>query len=184
MATVIAGFGNERRAMGSKDEMREVLTRRVERGELPGVVALVSRRGQVQVDVVGAADATSGAPMRRDTLFRVSSMTKPERLFEPLGMKDTSFFLPESGLDRLATSYIARDPFNPDVGGYELYDAARGGQWSRKPAFLSGAAGLVSTADDSRGPRRSPGRRRAAMAGTEASAPPGRAIRGATSWAC
>src|SRR5258708_27426455 len=30
----------------------------------------------------------------------------------------------------------------------EVYDQARGGQWSQPPAFPSGAGGLVSTADD------------------------------------
>src|SRR2546429_7810108 len=67
-----------------------------------------------------------------------------ERLFEPLGMTDTAFSMPAAKLDRLATSYWV----NPNTGALELHDAAEGGQWSRPPAFPSGAGGLVSTIDD------------------------------------
>jgi CubicO group peptidase (beta-lactamase class C family) len=276
--------------MTSSNEMRDILNGHVDRGELPGLVSLVSRRGEVHVDVIGTKSAGASDPMRRDTLFRISSMSKPvaaaaamilvdegklkldepvdrllpelanrrvlrrvdgplddtvpaeraitvrdlltmrmgfgiifgppppivtaaeelklgafgppkpletpapdewmrrfatlplmhqpgqkwmyntgievlsvlvaraagkpldaflrERIFQPLGMNDTSFSVPESKLDRLATSYIARDPFHPDAGGFDLYDPVQGGQWSRAPAFPSGAAGLVSTADD------------------------------------
>ncbi|MDC0716714.1 serine hydrolase domain-containing protein [Nannocystis bainbridge] len=65
------------------------------------------------------------------------------RIFAPLGMKDTGFFVPEAQIDRLATSYWP----GPD-GTLGVYDEGRGGQWSRAPAFASGASGLVSTVDD------------------------------------
>ena len=35
-----------------------------------------------------------------------------------------------------------------ETGALAVYDEAEGGQWSRPPAFPSGAAGLVSTIDD------------------------------------
>src|SRR5271155_3768017 len=65
-----------------------------------------------------------------------------ERIFSPLGMKDTAFSVPEEKIDRLATSYL------PDANGLKLYDEARNGMWSVPPAFSSGGGGLVSTADD------------------------------------
>jgi CubicO group peptidase (beta-lactamase class C family) len=278
--------------MSKIEDLGPRMAQHVARGEMPGLVALVSRRGDVQVEVIGSKTAGVADPIRRDTLFRISSMTKPiaasatmvlvdegklhldepvdrllpelanrrvlkqldgalddtvpaarsitvrdlltfrmgfgmvfgppdslpiqraaselrlgalgppqpleppppdewirrfatlplmhqpgerwtyntgsavlgvlvaraadkpldaflqERIFGPLGMNDTSFAVPEAKIDRLATSYIARDGFRPDAGGFDLYDPARGGQWSRPPAFPSGAAGLVSTADD------------------------------------
>jgi CubicO group peptidase (beta-lactamase class C family) len=67
-----------------------------------------------------------------------------ERLFEPLGMKDTGFSVPATQVDRLATAYWT----NAKTGALELYDEAKGGQWSRPPAFPSGGGGLVSTVDD------------------------------------
>ena len=67
-----------------------------------------------------------------------------QRIFEPLGMKDTGFSVPAGNLDRLATSYST----NPGTGGLQVSDRAVGGQWSRPPAFPSGGGGLVSTVDD------------------------------------
>ena len=67
-----------------------------------------------------------------------------ERVFEPLGMKDTAFFVPESKLDRLTTCYAG----DPSTGRATVHDAARGGLVARPRAYESGAGGLVSTADD------------------------------------
>jgi CubicO group peptidase (beta-lactamase class C family) len=57
--------------------MHDVLAGHVERGEVPGIVTLLSRRGEVHVDAIGATALGGAAPMRRDTIFRVASMTKP-----------------------------------------------------------------------------------------------------------
>jgi len=267
--------------------MHDVMAGYVERGEVPGLVTLVSRHGETHVDVIGAQAIVGSDPMRRDTIFRISSMTKPitaaatmilveecklrldeavdrllpelaerrvltrldaqlddtvpaqrsitvrdlltfrmgfgqmmappdaypilqaanaqqigmgppnpssmpapdewmrrlgslplmhqpgerwmyntgsdvlgvliaraagqefetflrARIFEPLGMKDTGFSVPAAKLDRLATSYWT----NAETGALEVFDEAAGGQWSRPPAFPSGAGGLVSTIDD------------------------------------
>lgn len=57
--------------------MRQVLGGHVERGEVPGVVALVARRGEVHVAAIGSTEAAdNGTPMRRDTIFRIASVTK------------------------------------------------------------------------------------------------------------
>ena len=47
-------------------------------------------------------------------------------------------------LESFATSYLVE----PGTGTLSLFDAAIGGQWSKPPAFESGAGGLVSTVDD------------------------------------
>src|SRR5438552_2584988 len=57
--------------------MHDVMAGYVERGEMPGLVTLVSRRGEVHVDAIGTQTFADPAPMRRDTIFRISSMTKP-----------------------------------------------------------------------------------------------------------
>jgi CubicO group peptidase (beta-lactamase class C family) len=268
--------------------LHQVMADHVRRGAVPGLVMLVSRRGDTQVDVIGNMGVGAADPIRRDTIFRISSMTKPitaaaamlliedsklhldepvdrwlpelakrrvlrrldgpiddtvparraitlrdllsfrlgfgliwgpqdaypiqkaakelqlvafgppqpaeppapdewlrrfatlplmhqpgeawlyntgfellgvliaraagqpleafmrERIFEPLGMKDTAFSVPESKLARLPTSYMA----NSKTGTLDLFDDAANGQWSRPPAFPSGAGGLVSTIDD------------------------------------
>jgi CubicO group peptidase (beta-lactamase class C family) len=58
-------------------QLHDRMAAHVERGALPGLVTLVSRRGQVQVDAIGTQTLGRAAPMRRDTIFRISSMTKP-----------------------------------------------------------------------------------------------------------
>lgn len=67
-----------------------------------------------------------------------------DRIFDPLGMTDTGFHVPESKIDRLATCYGTNYP-SPDL---VVLDEARGGQVARPPAYESGAGGLVSTVDD------------------------------------
>ena len=57
--------------------MHDVMSGHVERGEVSGLVALVSRRGEVHVDAIGTKAVGGGDPIRRDTIFRISSMTKP-----------------------------------------------------------------------------------------------------------
>jgi CubicO group peptidase (beta-lactamase class C family) len=68
-----------------------------------------------------------------------------ERLFAPLGMKDSGFFVPAAKLDRLPPVYW-RD-FNS--GENAVLDAAgQQSSFASPPPFESGAGGLVSTADD------------------------------------
>ena len=266
--------------------MRSVLTRHVEHEGVPGVVALVSRHGEMHVEAIGALADGNSAPMRRDSIFRIASMTKPvtavaalilveecrlrlddpvdrllpelanrrvltridapldetvpaarpitlrdlltftlgfgiifappgtypvqraleplqlnqgmpapdgvpapdewlrrfatlpllhqpgerwmyntgsdvlgvviaraagqpfekflqERIFAPLGMNDTAFFVPPAKRDRFTTCYWT----DMASGARVQYDAPDG-QWSRPPDFPAGAAGLVSTVDD------------------------------------
>ena len=56
--------------------LREVMTRHVESGDMPGLVALVARRGAVHVEAIGTLEAGGTEPMRRDTIFRIASVTK------------------------------------------------------------------------------------------------------------
>ncbi|HEV7974183.1 serine hydrolase domain-containing protein [Amycolatopsis sp.] len=56
--------------------MHDVMAGYVERGEVPGLVTLVSRRGETHVDVLGAKTLGGDDPMRRDTIFRIASITK------------------------------------------------------------------------------------------------------------
>ena len=56
--------------------LHDVMAGHVEAGLAPGLVTLVSRRGETHVDAIGAM-AIGGRPMQRDTIFRIASMTKP-----------------------------------------------------------------------------------------------------------
>ncbi len=57
--------------------MHEVMAGYVERGHVPGMVTLVSRRSEARVDAIGVKAVGGSDPMRRDTIFRIASLTKP-----------------------------------------------------------------------------------------------------------
>ncbi len=97
------------------------------------------------VDVLGRlVEVVSGKPL--DEFFRT-------RIFEPLGMKDTYFYVPDNKVDRLATTYtyyegkgLNRFPDAPIKEGPFSYSADYPYRGPKK--LFSGGAGLVSTAMD------------------------------------
>jgi CubicO group peptidase (beta-lactamase class C family) len=99
----------------------------------------------LSVDVLGRlVEVVSGKPF--DEFLRT-------QIFEPLGMKDTSFFPSDNKLDRLATAYtyypdkgLNRFPEKPITEGSFTYSADYPYHGARK--LFSGGAGLTSTAMD------------------------------------
>ena len=71
-----------------------------------------------------------------------------ERLFEPLNMRDTGFWVDESKMDRFVTMYAPTDIFDPMKPGLVQAEDPRSGPYASKPKFLSGGGGLVSTVSD------------------------------------
>ncbi|MBN2138155.1 MAG: beta-lactamase family protein [Sedimentisphaerales bacterium] len=66
-----------------------------------------------------------------------------ERIFKPLGMKDTAFYVPAEKVERFAVCY------RPALlGGLAIMDSARESRYLKKPSMLSGGGGLVSTGPD------------------------------------
>ena len=57
--------------------MQAALRRHLDEDRIPGLVALVHQRGREHVEAIGTLALDSNAPMRRDTIFRLASMTKP-----------------------------------------------------------------------------------------------------------
>ena len=87
----------------------------------------------VSTDVLGrVVEVISGRPL--DEFFR-------DRIFEPLGMTDTDFWVPEAGQSRLAELY---NP-DPQTG---LATPSPFPRPVEKPTMLSGGGGLCSTASD------------------------------------
>ncbi len=100
----------------------------------------------IAMDVLGRlVEIASG--MALDEFFK-------RRIFEPLGMVDTDFYVPSEKLDRLAALYTSTpDGKLVDILSIEpaLVPHFMSGVWvtkDYKPEFLSGGAGLVSTAAD------------------------------------
>ena len=89
----------------------------------------------VSTDVLGAVvQRVSGMPL--DQFFA-------EKIFKPLKMDDTGFWVEADKIDRLVDCYT----FVAGKGRI-MYDRGAESAWGRKPKFLSGGGGLVSTALD------------------------------------
>lgn len=99
----------------------------------------------LSIDVLGyLVEVVSGMPL--DQFFT-------ERIFKPLGMTDTHFFIPEAKRERLATVYersgdgpITRKPDEPTVAGSLIYSTDY--PYNGPKTYFAGGAGLVSTASD------------------------------------
>ena len=86
-------------------------------------------------DVLGRlVEVLSGKPL--DQFFE-------ERIFHPLGMKDTAFFVDEAKWNRLAVLYAPKQG-----GGLQKSMGPAQETFKKKPALLLGGAGLTSTLDD------------------------------------
>lgn len=69
----IAGLSQERLA-----KLATVFRSDVDEGRIPGVVVLVARNGEVALfEAIGFRDRPANAPMQKDSIFRLYSMTKP-----------------------------------------------------------------------------------------------------------
>ena len=66
-----------------------------------------------------------------------------ERIFRPLGMNETAFFVPEEKWNRLAVLYAPKK-----AGGIERSTGPAQDSFKKKPVLLLGGAGLTSTIDD------------------------------------
>ena len=71
-ATPRSGFSRTRLA-----RMHAALQRHVDEGAVPGLVALVHRRGQEHVEALGTMAYGSDVPMQPDAICRLASTTKP-----------------------------------------------------------------------------------------------------------
>jgi CubicO group peptidase (beta-lactamase class C family) len=71
------------------------------------------------------------------------------RLFAPLGMNDTAFYVPSDKVERFASCYQPESAGGRGDGrGLKLQDDARESAYAKAPLLESGGGGLVSTAHD------------------------------------
>ncbi|HEV2218103.1 MAG TPA: serine hydrolase domain-containing protein [Candidatus Dormibacteraeota bacterium] len=59
------------------DRLHKAMLARVDNGGLPGIVTLVAKGDDIYVDEIGTMAFGDDQPMRRDSIFRITSMTKP-----------------------------------------------------------------------------------------------------------
>jgi CubicO group peptidase (beta-lactamase class C family) len=96
--------------------IEEIVASAVVKGDAPGVVAAVARGDVVHVATAGEM-AVDGPPMRRDTLFRIASITKPMTAAVVLSLADAGLLDLDEPVDRLlpelADRRVLRRPDGP-----------------------------------------------------------------------
>jgi len=114
----------------SLDEMARKL------GEIPLLYQPGTRwHYSVSTDVLGhLVEKVSGETL--DVYFQT-------RIFAPLNMKDTAFYVPAEKVDRFAVCYGPKSD-----GGLRISDTPHKSDFLKKPGLLSGGGGLVSTMGD------------------------------------
>jgi CubicO group peptidase (beta-lactamase class C family) len=139
---------------GPKDENGDAAYKKIE---------MVGGAPQVKFDLAEAVKRLATAPLNNEpgTMWRygysidvlgrlvevLSGKTLDqffeERIFRPLGMKDTAFYVPEEKWSRLATLYSPKQG-----GGIQRSTAPPQESFKKKPVLLLGGAGLTSTLED------------------------------------
>ena len=104
--------------MVTEEAMVGALAGPVAAGELAGAAALVWRRGQgIRAATVGRRDLESGAPVERDTIFRIASVTKPVTTLAALMLLDEGRFELDEPITacapELAEMHVLRAPDGP-----------------------------------------------------------------------
>ena len=127
-ATLSKAAGATLAASGSTALARQ-LAAAVERGDTPGVVALlVDRDGVLYEGCAGKLDIAGNLPMRRDAIFRIASMTKPITSVACMLLVEEG----KLGLDDPVCEYLAGfedlrviTAFNASNGSYQTRAAKR-----------------------------------------------------------
>lgn len=117
------GLSTERLARIGK-----VLTQEVDQGRIPGAVLAIARRGKLAYfETFGYRDREAGAPMPKDALFRIRSMTKPF-------VSVATLMLVEEGRLQLGQPVSVWLPaFKRDRLSVAQADGATGGHWKLVP---------------------------------------------------
>jgi len=97
--------------------LHHVLASHVADGPTPGAVGLVARGDRVDVQVVGSLDAAGTAPMARDSIFRIASITKPITAAAVLVLVEDGLFALDDPVERwlpeLTSPTVVRTPAGP-----------------------------------------------------------------------
>ncbi|MEU8666047.1 serine hydrolase domain-containing protein [Streptomyces anulatus] len=97
--------------------LHELLDAHIAKGSMPGAVALVSRGGRTEVAAAGTAGLAGSAPMRRDSLFRIASITKPIVAAAAMTLVEDGLIAPAdpvaAWLPELAAPLVVRTPQSP-----------------------------------------------------------------------
>ena len=81
--------------------LHDSMAAHVAAGRLPGLVTLVAHGDELHVDTIGSPSFGSDAPLRRDAIFRIASLTKPITAAATLSLVDEGLLRLEQPIDEL-----------------------------------------------------------------------------------
>ena len=97
--------------------LHDLLTTYVGNGTVPGAVGLVARGDRVEVQAAGSVDVEGTAPMARDSIFRIASITKPVTAAAVMMLVDDGRIALDDPVDawlpELAKPMVVRTPASP-----------------------------------------------------------------------
>lgn len=112
-------------ALVDPDRIDAVLRGYVERGELPGVSALVYEHGEeAYFGAFGMADRENGTAMQRDTLVRIYSMTKPLTGVTLMTFHEEGRFELDEPLAKYLPEFANPEVFVGEADGEPRFEAA------------------------------------------------------------
>ncbi|MFG3404286.1 serine hydrolase domain-containing protein [Streptomyces sp. NPDC048142] len=101
----------------STTSLHELLDTHIARGSMPGAVALVARGERAEVVSAGTSGLAGSAPMRRDSVFRLASVTKPIVAAAAMTLVEDGLIAPAdpvaAWLPELASPLVVRTPQSP-----------------------------------------------------------------------
>jgi CubicO group peptidase (beta-lactamase class C family) len=97
--------------------LQDILQSHVSSGAVPGAVALVAQDDRIEVQAVGSVDLEGTAPMARDSIFRIASITKPIIAAAVMLLVEEGRFALDDPIGRwlpeLASPMVVRTPSSP-----------------------------------------------------------------------
>lgn len=88
--------------------LHEAMAARVAAGQLPGLVTVLARGDEIHVDTIGSHAFDNAIPMRRDSLFRIASFTKPVLAAATMTMVEDGTLNLAEPVDRLLPELAGR----------------------------------------------------------------------------
>jgi CubicO group peptidase (beta-lactamase class C family) len=96
--------------------LHDAAERYVEAGQIAGAITLIERRGETFVDVVGLADRERGTWLKRDSIFRIASMSKPVTAVAAMILVEEGKLRLDEPVDRLLPELANRQVLT-DING-------------------------------------------------------------------
>jgi CubicO group peptidase (beta-lactamase class C family) len=106
--------------------MSDAFKREIDKGTIPGVTVMVARRGQIGwFEACGKQNPAQSAPMTRDSIFRIYSMTKPIVSIGIMQLVEDGFLLLNEPLAKYIPEFADQKVGVENNGRLDLVPSAR-----------------------------------------------------------